>query len=206
MPTNNDARLHFPPLPPRHVPRRRLTAALDRARGVPLVLIAAGPGAGKTVLLTEWVMSQSEPVVWFAPGPDDNEPRRFWRRLRSVVQASGALAEGALAPRIPDDTASESFDALFSDLKRPQTPFVLIIDDAHMLTHPGIVEGLDSLIRTRPPQAAPVSCRAQRSIAAATPLSARRTDARIARAELALTRREGRALLPAHGITLPRRP
>ena len=42
-----------PPLPPKHVPRPRLLAALDRATNAPITLLCAGPGAGKTVLLAE---------------------------------------------------------------------------------------------------------------------------------------------------------
>ena len=50
-----------PPLPPRHVSRPRLLAALDRAADAPITLLCAGPGAGKTVLLAEWVKNLKAP-------------------------------------------------------------------------------------------------------------------------------------------------
>ena len=58
-----DSRLVVPPLPPRHIWRPRLITALDSA-DVPLVLLAAGPGAGKTVLLSEWALRHDGPAWW----------------------------------------------------------------------------------------------------------------------------------------------
>ena len=48
-----DSRVLVPQLPPRHISRTRLLAELDMAADLPLTLLSAGPGAGKTVLLTE---------------------------------------------------------------------------------------------------------------------------------------------------------
>src|SRR5436309_121275 len=48
-----------PQLPPHHVSRPRLLAELDRAAALPLTLLSAGPGAGKTVLLT----ARSDPLL-----------------------------------------------------------------------------------------------------------------------------------------------
>ena len=49
-----DSRVIVPQLPPRYVTRPRLLACLDSAADRPLTLLAAGPGAGKTVLLADW--------------------------------------------------------------------------------------------------------------------------------------------------------
>ena len=49
-----DSRVLVPQLPPRHISRTRLLAELDNAADLPLTLLSAGPGAGKTVLLTDW--------------------------------------------------------------------------------------------------------------------------------------------------------
>jgi LuxR family transcriptional regulator, maltose regulon positive regulatory protein len=114
-----DSRLTVPQLPPRHVSRPRLLAGLDRAAAFPLTLLSAGPGAGKTVLLTDWVrggamLDREGRVAWLTLGPADAEPSRFWRLLESSLR----------------------------DLDG-----VVIIDGAHLLTHPSILDGLDSLIR-----------------------------------------------------------
>ena len=90
-----DARLVVPALPPRHISRPRLLAALDGAAAKPLILVAAGPGAGKTVLLSDWVTGSEAAVAWITVTPADTEPSRFWRLLRAALQAvpleSGAV-------------------------------------------------------------------------------------------------------------------
>jgi len=72
--TVRDSRLTVPQLPPRHVSRPRLLAELDNAADLPLTLLSAGPGAGKTVLLTDWVRRGDSRVAWLNPTAADAEP------------------------------------------------------------------------------------------------------------------------------------
>ncbi len=62
-----DSRVMVPQLPPRHIPRTRLLAELDIAADLPLTLLSAGPGAGKTVLLTDWVRRSTARIAWLTP-------------------------------------------------------------------------------------------------------------------------------------------
>ena len=55
-----DSCLAVPASPPGYVSRSRLLAALDAAAEVPLVILSAGSGTGKTVLLAEWARGQGE--------------------------------------------------------------------------------------------------------------------------------------------------
>src|SRR5689334_4317151 len=87
-----DSRVTVPRLPPRHIPRSRLLTALDDAASSPLTLLSAGPGAGKTVLLTDWVRRGGFRAAWLNPTAADAEPRRFWRLLVSALRESGAPA------------------------------------------------------------------------------------------------------------------
>ena len=91
-----DSRLVVPPLPPRHIWRPRLVTALDSA-DVPLVLLAAGPGAGKTVLLSEWALRHDGPVAWMTMTAGDAAPQRFWHLLWAALRACG----GARRRRVP---------------------------------------------------------------------------------------------------------
>src|SRR5579872_5676972 len=81
-----DSRLTVPQLPPRHVSRPRLLAELDNAANSPLTLLSAGPGAGKTVLLTDWVRRGGARVAWLNPTAADADPSRFWRLLVSALR------------------------------------------------------------------------------------------------------------------------
>src|SRR5436305_10256147 len=79
-----DSRVKVPQLPPRHITRTRLLAELDIAADLPLTLLSAGPGAGKTVLLTDWVRRSAARTAWLTPTPADAEPRRLWHLLESA--------------------------------------------------------------------------------------------------------------------------
>ena len=75
MSTLRDSRVTVPQLPPRHVSRPRLLADLDAAADLPLTLLCAGPGAGKTVLLADWARHTKARVAWLSPTAADGEPR-----------------------------------------------------------------------------------------------------------------------------------
>jgi LuxR family maltose regulon positive regulatory protein len=140
-----DSRVMVPQLPPRHIPRNRLLAELDIAADLPLTLLSAGPGAGKTVLLTDWVRRSAARIAWLTPTPADAEPRRFWRLLE------GALREAHGGERGPPITPTRGagvdlVQTLFSRMPDPGR-LVVIVDDAHVLTHSDVLEGLDSLVR-----------------------------------------------------------
>lgn len=141
-----DSRLTVPQLPPRHVSRPRLLAALDDAADSPLTLLSAGPGAGKTVLLTDWALRADVRVAWLSPTPADAEPRRFWRLLMSALRECDGADRG-LPVATPQGAAIDLVQMLFSAVPGSAAELVVIIDDAHVLAQPEVLEGLDSLIR-----------------------------------------------------------
>ncbi len=68
--TVRDPRVVVPRLPPKYVSRARLLDDLDQAASLPLTLLCAGPGAGKTALLADWAGSRpgTARVAWVVPG------------------------------------------------------------------------------------------------------------------------------------------
>jgi len=175
-----DSRLMVPRLPPRHVSRPRLLAELDRAAAFPLTLLSAGPGAGKTVLLTDWVrrgplLDQEGRVAWLTLAPADAAPRRFWRLLESSLRAYDGAG------------------------------FVVVIDGADLLTHPSILEGLDSLIRGGQPELRLVLAARSDPL---LPLHRYRLAGQMSElraSDLALTPAEITEVLAIHGVILPAR-
>src|SRR6516164_6655337 len=141
-----DSRLTVPQLPPRHVSRPRLLAELDRAAGFPLTLLSAGPGAGKTVLLTDWVRRGGARVAWLNPTAADAEPRRFWRLLMAALRECEGTDRG-VAGAVPRGGAVDLVQALFGAVPEAAAPLVVAIDDAHVLAGPEVLAGLDSLVR-----------------------------------------------------------
>ena len=58
-----EARLHHPPPRDSWIARDRLLDALDRAAALPVVLVAAPAGYGKTTLVAQWLASGRAPAV-----------------------------------------------------------------------------------------------------------------------------------------------
>jgi LuxR family transcriptional regulator, maltose regulon positive regulatory protein len=199
-----DSRVCVPQLPLRHVPRPRLLTVLDNAPDRPLTLLSAGPGAGKTVLLTDWVRRGGARVAWLTPTAADAEPRRFWRLLESALRADDGAGSGPLAAT-PLAVGEDLMQALFRRVPAPEARLVVVIDDAHLLTHPDILAGLDSLIRGCQP--------GLRLILAARsdpllPLHRYRLAGQmheLRAADLAMTPAEIAEVLSVHGVTLAAR-
>jgi len=202
--TVRDSRLTVPQLPPRHVSRPRLLAELDAAAGSPLTLLSAGPGAGKTVLLTDWVRRGGARVAWLNPTAADAEPRRFWRLLVAALRECGG-AEGGLPVPVPRGGAVDLVQALFGAVPESAAPLVVVVDDAHVLTDPEVLEGLDSLVRGGQPGLRLVLAARSDPL---LPLHRYRLAGlmgELRAADLAMTAAEIREVLAVHGVSLGER-
>src|SRR4051794_38403328 len=88
------------------VPRPRLVRALREAAEIPLAVIVAPAGYGKTTLLAEWAVHDDRRFAWVAADEDD-DPERY---LAAVESALSGVEGGR--------------------------PFVLVLDDVHLLGEP----------------------------------------------------------------------
>jgi LuxR family maltose regulon positive regulatory protein len=197
-----DPRLVVPPLPPRHIARPRLLAALDGAAGLPLVLLAAGPGSGKTVLLADWALAQQAPVGWINLTAADAAPRRFWLLLCSALRAYTELDEFVPAAAAYPTTGAVRW--LLASLSGFALPPILVVDDAHLLRHPAVLEGLDLIIRSRPPRLRLVLAARSDPLLPVHRYRLAGAMRELRASELAMTRGEVQELLSAHGVTLLR--
>ncbi|MEU8226157.1 LuxR C-terminal-related transcriptional regulator [Kribbella sp. NPDC048915] len=147
------------PRPPRAlVPRDRLLEALDRGSRLPLTMVVAPAGTGKTVLLADWATRQPTPVRWITATSDaDILDQLFQPTPPRLDQAIGPTREPAGRPTAAalDQPAGESADvvtvgttsrtaaeaavvaaavaAAERAVEAAVEPELVVIDDAHLL-------------------------------------------------------------------------
>jgi LuxR family transcriptional regulator, maltose regulon positive regulatory protein len=142
-------------LPPEQaaiVSRPRLIDALDSGASRPLTLLAAPPGAGKTVLLAGWIAAGGAPgpVAWLSLDSADSDRRRFWRAVLDAMSRAGVDGAVAALAAGPDQPTHGMVDALAGALADRATPVVLVLDDAQEVGE-RVLADLDRLLRHPPP-------------------------------------------------------
>jgi LuxR family transcriptional regulator, maltose regulon positive regulatory protein len=135
------------------VDRPGLRRHLDKALTSQLTLIVAPAGAGKSVLLAQWVNTHSElEFVWLDVAAEDDDPVRFSQRLlREFAKINGDFEElAALVSLHGGGLGTALLEALDSQLAElPEV--VVILDDLHHLSNSILISDLGALVNRLPP-------------------------------------------------------
>jgi LuxR family maltose regulon positive regulatory protein len=147
-------KLYIPPLRPNVVSRPRLTERLNAGLHRKLTLISAPAGFGKSTLLSEWTLGLGRPVAWLSLDDGDNDPTRFLTylvaALRTIAPTIGEGTLGALqSSQLPPTEGL--LVALLNELTTISDPFVLVLDDYHVLDAKPVDQALSFLIDHLPP-------------------------------------------------------
>jgi LuxR family maltose regulon positive regulatory protein len=152
-------KLYLPWPRPNLVRRPHLVERLQAGLQGKLTLISAPAGFGKTTLLSEWVAAPrghpALPVAWLALDAGDNDPARFLAYLVAALQTvAPALGKGVLAalhaPQPPPVAAMLAI--LLDEIAAVPHPFVLVLDDYHLLNAKPVGDALAFLLAHQPPQ------------------------------------------------------
>jgi LuxR family transcriptional regulator, maltose regulon positive regulatory protein len=185
------------------VPRPRLIRRLASARDLPLILLAAPAGYGKTTLLHEWAAQDGRPFAWLTLGSEDNEPLVLIDAVAEGLERTGVICRGTV-PALPVRGAARrgsAWAALRRALGECQHPFVLVLDDAEAIASPGSLDLLSAVI-DHLPGGSQVAIATRRVASIRT--GRMRAEGRIlelGEADLVMTRTEALALLRLTGIT-----
>ncbi|TQK19861.1 ATP/maltotriose-dependent transcriptional regulator MalT [Microbacterium sp. SLBN-154] len=144
---------HRHTLPPHAVDRRRLRAQLDAGLDSPLSLVVAPAGAGKTVLLSQWVRSRADhAVAWVDVTEADADPIAFSRHL---VDALTSVAPHLQGPLAPVDTSDRRLgEALLEDLSTVLASagrIIIVFDDLDRMSGSEVLTDLWRLVDQLPP-------------------------------------------------------
>lgn len=150
----------LPPRARRHtLVRRRLQERLREVWEVPLTIIQAGPGYGKTTALASFLAEQPHAQAWYSIGEEDADPLPFLlhlvhalRRVNPLIgeKALSILQEGE-GPSRPWDLAVEALinDMVFS--AQPET--LVVLDDFHLVDQVSqICSMVEHMVDHLPPQ------------------------------------------------------
>ncbi|MBN1136725.1 MAG: tetratricopeptide repeat protein [Anaerolineae bacterium] len=147
-------KLYIPPIRPKLISRPRLVDWVSAAIHYKLTLISAPAGFGKTTLLGECAARCGRPVAWLSLDESDNDPARFLAYLIAALQniemGIGREALRALdAPQAPP-VAALLVD-LINEIAAMPVPFVLVLDDYHLIEAQPIHDALAFLLDHQPP-------------------------------------------------------
>ena len=148
-------KLHQPALTEKLVQRPGLTRRLNEGlqAGRQLTLVSAPAGFGKTTCVSEWLRGLNMPFTWLSLDKADDDPERFLAYLIAALQKfdpniglelSSMLASG----QIP--AAESGVSSLVNDILQTGSPFLLILDDFHLIQDSLILAWMEQLISYQP--------------------------------------------------------
>ena len=134
-PLLREAKRRVSTVPPRMVARPRLDAFQKAAERSRVVLVSAPAGYGKSTLVAQWTDLDPRPSLCLQLGPRDNDPVVLLARVVAALERTGPVCgelREELSGRMPriDEVA---IPLLAADLGE-RDPFVLVLDDVHVIT------------------------------------------------------------------------
>ncbi len=197
-----DGKLHVPPVRPGIVARSGL---VDRVRtGAPVLVISAPAGYGKTTLLSQWAAVEERPFAWLTLTPGDNDLTVLVAYLVRALDAVDPLPTATLAglAAAGADGQTVLLPRLGRALLERPDPFVLALDDVHVLTDPECRSALGVLAAHLPDGSQLVLASRQDPPLARARLRAGRTLTEIRLEDLVLTTEESATALRDAGLAL----
>src|SRR5881227_2973285 len=100
------------------VPRPELVRRLVAARDVPVVLVVAPAGYGKTILLSQWARADSHRFARVRVRATDNDPLELVRSIAEALRRAGSIDDDEFAklsggrPKAPERAAAALSAAL----------------------------------------------------------------------------------------------
>ena len=142
------SKITAPNVPEWAVVRPRITKLVaEGTRWCPLTVVTGPPGAGKTMALALWAAAEPGTVAWVGLDEFDNRPGVFWSYVVAALRRSGVAVPKTLRG-VPQEAGDDGFllrlTAALADLEPAVT---LVLDDLHLLTEPGVLKGLDFVLR-----------------------------------------------------------
>jgi LuxR family maltose regulon positive regulatory protein len=101
-----------------------------------LTLVSAPAGFGKTTLVTQWLRDSEHPGAWLSLDEGDNDPSRLFTYLLAALQrVDPTIGQAALIMQQSPQPSPPAalLTSLINDVASTPQPFMLVLDDYHLL-------------------------------------------------------------------------
>ena len=142
-------KLHVPAPRPKAVPRPRLIARLNEGLHHKLTLISAPAGFGKTTLVSEWIAGSRQPAAWLSLDEEDSDPTRFLAYLVAALRSVAANIGEGVSGVPPTESI---LTALLNEIAAIPQPFIIVLDDYHLIDAKPVEDALAFLLEHLPPR------------------------------------------------------
>ena len=148
-------KFYVPSIRSNQIARPRLSDLINVGMNHALILVSAPAGYGKTTLVSSWLKEKEIPSAWLSLDGGDNDPIRFLQYLLAALVP--------IAPNIEDDILGmlqgiqpaqfeNVINLLANELASFSDPFVLVLDDLHVLHSETVLKMISYLLEHIPPQ------------------------------------------------------
>ena len=148
-------KFYAPPIRSKQIARPRLSdlinVGLDRA----VILVSAPAGYGKTTLVSSWLKEKKVASTWLSLDGGDNDPIRFLQYLiAALVRIAPSIEDVAVGmlQGIQPAQFESVINLLSNELSTFSDPFILVLDDFHVIRSEAVLKMLSYLLEHLPPQ------------------------------------------------------
>ncbi len=193
-----------PSTPPR-VARERVLRRLLGARDLPVALLMAPAGYGKTTVLSQWAARDDRPFAWVTLDAEDNDATKLLSAVALALDAVEPIGWEVFEPLSSNrpNAATVALQRLARALSRSNTRLVLALDDVHVLETAESRRSVTAIGRALPP-GSQLALAGRSEFALPVGRMRAQGDSIELRAEhFAMTRSEASSLLGMAGVELP---
>ena len=148
-------KFYVPPIRSKQVARPRLTDLITGGLDRSLILVSAPAGYGKTTLVSTWLKEKHIPFTWLSLDGGDNDPIRFLQYLlAALVPIAPGIEEDAfgMLQGIQPAQFESVINLVANELASFSDPFVLALDDFHVIHSDVVLKIISYLVDHLPPQ------------------------------------------------------
>ena len=148
-------KLHRPLVIAETVHRKRLHEVMDRALGLPLTLVSAPAGYGKSTLVSDWAETLDKPCAWLSLDPGDSDLKVFVSYVLAAIETvvpDACPETRALAMSNNPVPVPVLGGSLVNELDALDSPLVLVLDDYHRIEPESTVHEFLWFVLEHPPR------------------------------------------------------